>query len=515
LHRLLFTLRRQLLAITLLVFGVASVAMLWSTREVVQQVGQTEALNDGQRSGSLLSTALSANVAARNLADLEETLNALVANDAFDYLQVVDVDGGVLASAGHVERVSPLHPNADVNQFNATLALEGRTYGHVYFGLAKKAEHTLVDLIFWRVLLVCVGCLAFAAIAQAYFTGLATQRLTALRQGTERMAAGEQLVEIADHGQDEMAALAKAFNRMSQTLANRERQLQDVNQQLELRVVERTQHLEDALETLRLTQDDLVEAQRLSSLGSLVAGVSHELNTPIGNAVTAASALSETLRTLGQIVESHSVSRKALLQNIADGREMAELVVRSTERAASLIVSFKRVAVDDTSRQRRHFDLKSSLEDLLRAFAPNLKRYRWTVQLDVPTSITLDSYPGPLDQVVGNLLQNAERHAFAPDQEGCFSIAARQDGERVTITLKDDGQGMTADVLARIFEPFFTTKLGFGGSGLGLSIVRNIVHSTLGGTLTVQSAPGVGTAFVLTIPVVAPTIKAKQESTAP
>lgn len=506
--RFLFTLRRQLLAITLAVFGVASVAMLWSTRELVSQVGASEAKRDGQRSGSLLSTALTAKVTERDLASLEEVLATLVANNDFMYLQVMDAGGVVLAGAGHVDLIQQ-GSRADVHRFSTLLVLEGRTYGQVQFGLAKEAEKQLADLIFWRVLFACVGCLAFAAMAQAYFSGLATRRLEALRQGSERMAAGEQGVEIPDQGLDEMAALAQAFNRMSQALTDRERQLQDINQQLEQRVEERTQHLENALQTLRMTQDDLVEAQKLSSLGSLVAGVSHELNTPIGNAVTAASALNDTLRDLTRQVESQSVSRKALVQTMATGREMAELVLSSTERASSLIASFKRMAVDDTSQKRRRFDLRSTLEDLLRAFAPTLRRYRWTVQLEIPSGIEMDSFPGPLDQVIGNLLQNAERHAFAPEQEGTFTIAAHTVGDQVHLMLSDTGQGMPPEVVSRIFEPFFTTKLGQGGSGLGLSIVRNIVHGTLGGHMSVKSAPGQGTRFEIQIPLCAPATKAK------
>jgi signal transduction histidine kinase len=508
LSRVLFSLRRQLLAITLLVFSLASVAILWSTREVIQQVGTSEARRDGQRSASLLSTALTSKVAERDLAELEETLVALVAKDQFVYLQVLDTTGAVLAGAGRTE-LAPEETGTSVHRFSAPLILEGRTYGQVRFAFAKDAELALVDLIFWRVLIACVGCLALAALGQTYLSGLATRRLTSLREGSERMAAGEQGVEIPDHGNDEMATLAQAFNRMSQALTDRERELRDINQQLEQRVEVRTKHLEEALKTLQLTQNDLVEAQKLSSLGSLVAGVSHELNTPIGNAVTAASALNDTLRDLTRQVESQAVSRKALVQGMATGREMAELVLRSTERASSLIASFKRMAVDETSQQRRTFDLRSTLEDLVRAFAPTLKRYRWLVQLDVPPGIAMDSYPGPLDQVVGNLLQNAERHAFAPDDAGTFSITAHMEGDRVLLTLSDTGQGMSQEVVGRIFEPFFTTRLGQGGSGLGLSIARNIVHGTLAGSISVQSILGQGTVFPINLPLHAPAAKAK------
>jgi len=281
-------------------------------------------------------------------------------------------------------------------------------------------------------------------------------------------------------------------------------QVLDLSRNLEQRVAKRTQHLEEALDQLRRTQDELVEAKKLGSLGSLVAGVSHELNTPIGNAMIAASALNDRLQALAKAAAGRSMSRSAMNEFIQVGQELSELVLHSTRRASELIASFKQVAIDGTSEARRSFDLGVALGDLVRAFGPMLKTQAWRIELDVPAGLLCDSYPGPLEQVVTNLIQNAERHAFAGRDGGLLRISAEAQGERVCISVSDDGAGMSAETAARVFEPFFTTQLGKGGSGLGLSICRNIVTGLLGGSLTVSSQLGQGSRFRIEMPRRAP-----------
>jgi len=281
-------------------------------------------------------------------------------------------------------------------------------------------------------------------------------------------------------------------------------QVLDLSRNLEQRVAKRTQHLEEALDQLRRTQDELVEAKKLSSLGSLVAGVSHELNTPIGNAMIAASALHDRLQALSKAAAGRSMSRSAMNEFIQVGLELGELVLHSTKRASELIASFKQVAIDGTSEARRSFDLGVALTDLVRAFGPMLKTQAWRIELDLPAGLLCDSYPGPLEQVLTNLIQNAERHAFAGRASGLLRITAEAQGERVCISVSDDGAGMSAETAARVFEPFFTTQFGKGGSGLGLSICRNIVTGLLGGSLTVSSQLGQGSRFVIEMPRKAP-----------
>lgn len=282
-------------------------------------------------------------------------------------------------------------------------------------------------------------------------------------------------------------------------------QVIELKRTLERRVAERTEHLETALRELQRTQDDLVASQKLASLGALVAGVAHELNTPIGNAVTAASALHDRVNEFAGTVTGRHVQRAGVKEFVEVAQGLSAVVQSAAQRAGALVTSFKQVAVDRSSEQRRAFDLAVAVHDLVVATAPLHRNKPWRIEIDVPPGLAFDSFPGPLEQVLTNLIQNAERHAFAGRAQGVVRIAAcALPGERVQISVSDDGQGMAPEVAARIFEPFFTTRLGQGGSGLGLSIAHSIVSGLLGGAISVSSQPGQGTRFLIDIPLQAP-----------
>lgn len=274
---------------------------------------------------------------------------------------------------------------------------------------------------------------------------------------------------------------------------------------LEARVQDRTRELSRALDHLQKTQEDLVQAEKLASLGALVAGVAHELNTPIGNALVTASTMSDDANALAQQLSSGTL-KKSLLDNFVQRNlEMSNLVQRSCERAATLISSFKQVSVDQTSEQRRMFDLRTLVDENLRAIKLTFRNAAWSIHNEVPGNIECDSFPGPLGQVITNLIHNADFHAFQGLARGTIRILARQQSEEVVLCVHDDGKGMSSETVARVFDPFFTTALGKGGSGLGLAISRNIVTGVLGGSLSALSEPGKGSEFIIRFPLVAPT----------
>jgi signal transduction histidine kinase/tetratricopeptide (TPR) repeat protein len=253
------------------------------------------------------------------------------------------------------------------------------------------------------------------------------------------------------------------------------------------------------------SQAQLVESEKLVSLGSLVAGVAHELNTPIGIALTASSALEDETRALrGQMEEAGGIKRSTLDGFLARTGDVSALLVRSCQRAATLITSFKQMAVDQTSEHRRTFDLLALVEDVAASLRPSLKAATWRMAVDLPKGIACDSYPGPLGQVLTNIIQNAAVHAFEGREAGLLHITASTTGDTVEMVVTDDGNGMTAQSLAHIFDPFYTTKLGKGGSGLGMTICRNIVTGPLGGQLNVTSQPGLGSQFIVRFPKEAP-----------
>lgn len=294
----------------------------------------------------------------------------------------------------------------------------------------------------------------------------------------------------------------RAQAQIVQSLRNSERLL-------EARVEERTAELSATVARLQKTQDDLVNAEKLASLGSLVAGVSHELNTPIGNALTTASTMQDDAKDFQRLVIEGGLRRSTLDGFLQRSVDMSALLVRSCYRAAHLISSFKQVAVDQTSEHQRQFDLSTLIEDNVASLQPSFKGAAWSIEVDVPSGIRCDSYPGPLGQVLVNLIQNASLHAFDTKKTGRLCVNASARNGVVEIVVSDNGDGMTPENLARIFEPFFTTKLGKGGSGLGLAICRNIVTGVLGGQLTASSQLGEGSQFVLSFPQVAPRSKKK------
>jgi PAS domain S-box-containing protein len=268
---------------------------------------------------------------------------------------------------------------------------------------------------------------------------------------------------------------------------------------LEQRVAERTAELTRTVRTLQATQTELVEAEKLASLGSMVAGISHELNTPLGVAVTVASTLELRAAELQHAAANDQLRRSSLNDFLAQLEEMAELVLSSTGRAAELVRSFKEVAVDRASERRRQFDLRGLVRDIVQAAQSGTHANHISVTEDVPVGIVCDTLPGPVGQVLTNLIQNAMLHAFAEGAIGTIAIAARLQGEgatrQVSLTVRDDGTGMSEHTRRHAFDPFFTTRLGHGGSGLGLSVSHRLATSLLGGTLTVESTPQAGSCF--------------------
>ncbi|MBD8525609.1 two-component regulator propeller domain-containing protein [Pseudomarimonas arenosa] len=282
--------------------------------------------------------------------------------------------------------------------------------------------------------------------------------------------------------------------------------------QLERLVRERTESLqrareqaEQSLQVLQSTQVELVRAEKLSALGQLVAGVAHEVNTPLGVAVTAISHMNQQLRALQDKVQSGRMTKRDFEQQIGETIGGGDLVERNLDRAADLIRSFKQVSVDRSSDQRRKFDLDELLNQLLQSLKILWRHRPIEMQINCPQDLILDSFPGALGQVLTNLTQNALLHAFQPEQAGRLQIECRplQHGW-VEIRFSDDGRGIAAEHMGKIFEPFFTTRRNEGGTGLGLHIVHNLVRDVLGGKLQVRSEVGQGTEIRIELPQVAP-----------
>lgn len=269
--------------------------------------------------------------------------------------------------------------------------------------------------------------------------------------------------------------------------------------------------LSAALDTLSLAHDELLRSEKLASLGALVAGVTHELNTPIGNALIIASTMQEQAVEVGHAL-STAIKRSTLERYLRETQGAADIVTRNLRKAADLLQSFKQVAADQTSSQRRTFSLAELVDEIVLTLRPTFKKTPYRVECDIDPELQMDSFPGPLGQVLTNLVTNALMHAFEGLPQGSLRLVGRRlDRAMCELIAADDGKGIQPENLERIFDPFFTTRLGRGGSGLGLNIVRSLVTGTLGGTIAVASQPGQGTTFTLSLPLVAPPAPAARE----
>lgn len=274
----------------------------------------------------------------------------------------------------------------------------------------------------------------------------------------------------------------------------------------EAELVRAKERAEETLALLKSTQAELVQAETMASLGQLVAGVAHEINTPVGIGITSASFLTERTRAFRDDFAAGRLRRTTVDDYVGTALEATQLIQTNLERAGELIQNFKQVAVDQASEARRVFGLKSYIDGVLVSLSPSLKRARHRITVECPADIQMDSYPGALYQVVSNLVMNAVTHAYGPGDSGDIRIVATADRktDRVTLVFGDDGKGIPEAILPKIFEPFFTTRRGSGGSGLGLHIVFNLVTAKMGGRIRVDSVVGRGTRFTLDLPTTAP-----------
>lgn len=371
--------------------------------------------------------------------------------------------------------------------------------------------------------LALVSALAAAVLMGSIMSRRITRPLDQLVAGAHQIAMGDLKQPILVSGRNELAILGQQLDQMREKLADLIAELQDkalvlkdevssrrdaeeslkvLNKELEQRVSERTLELTQSLRNLEAAQATLVQSEKLAGLGALVAGVAHELNTPIGNALMMASTLQGRSQEFKDSLRK-GVRKSDLERFLAVIDEAGHILGASLSQSSRLISSFKQVAVDQTSYQRRLFSLAEVVDEILISTSPSVRRQGLRIHLCINREIKLDSFPGPLGQILLNMINNTMLHAF-DGAEGDLWLEADTAGEVVTLEVRDNGKGIPPANLGRIFDPFYTSRLGQGGSGLGLNIVHNLVKGILGGSIEVSSNIGEGTSFRIKIPVIAP-----------
>ena len=283
---------------------------------------------------------------------------------------------------------------------------------------------------------------------------------------------------------------ARLYADLEQKVLDRTQALQDKNQELA-----------DTLDQLRSTQRQLIESEKMAALGSLVAGVAHEINTPVGTAVISASTLMTATLTIQNDWGKGNLKRSTLKNYLELASESSRLILSNLHRAGDLVQSFKQVAVDQTTLQVRTFAIKPYLEEVLANLVPQLKGTTHHLTVEGDDDLTLHSYPGAISQIVTNLVMNSLYHAYQPGEAGNLRFEIISQDPNLFIRYSDDGCGIPPENLSRVFEPFFTTGREHGGSGLGLHLVYNLVTQKLNGNIIVESALGLGATFMITLPV--------------
>lgn len=365
-----------------------------------------------------------------------------------------------------------------------------QTIGHLHLSFSLKNNSEMAAFILFSRLplaFIALGAMfifLFFSIRKHFFVPLQyiVQAIDTYKQTNQR-------VEVDWHSDDELGTLAQAFNEAQQQALNSEQILRAAKETAETTLLE-----------LKMTQNKLVESEKMSALGQLVAGVSHEIATPLGVARTAFSFLAQEINGLQKQFDTGSLTKQQMQDFFERMEESRQLMNINLERAANLISSFKLVATDQSHDEIREIPLYRYLQETLFALNPRLRQYKVVVLLECDEQLHIHSYPGALSQIMTNLLMNSLLHAYHQEQEGVIHIQARQIEENILLTYQDDGAGMDENTRKKAFDPFFTTKRGKGGTGLGLHIIYNLVVQQLHGSISLESAPGKGCTFHLLFP---------------
>lgn len=389
--------------------------------------------------------------------------------------------------------------------------------GYVYLrGSADNLESLISQsvIITISVLLICLVLCFFLTLKLQSAITAPIEQLVKLVQRITRQRDYSSRAEL--NGIKELDVLAAAFNGMLQRTQEHidgqnkaEAEQLKLNTNLEEKVQQRTMALKEAnneliqtLEKLHQFQRQMVQNEKMASLGDMVAGVAHEVNTPIGLGVTASTMMLDRLSDMRKAFEAKTLKASSLSKFIAEGEENLNIIYRNLNRAAELISSFKQVAVDQSSENNRIFSFDKLMEEILMSMRPKLKKVNHQINVNCSPDLVVESKAGPINQIMINLIMNSIIHGFEGMDKGQIDISIESvGGTKVSIEFKDNGKGIPEHLRKRIFDPFVTTKRGQGGSGLGMHLVYNLVTQALNGSISIVSDEGHGVQFKILFPV--------------
>ncbi|WP_170309698.1 sensor histidine kinase [Litorilituus lipolyticus] len=391
-----------------------------------------------------------------------------------------------------------------------------KVIGHVYLQASLNDTNNLIKKLTYLALILSTVAIIFAAIIAFRLYNNTQKPISSVVEGLQQVSQSKNYqLRIEQQAFTELDILAQniniLLNRTEKHIANLEdshKHAIEKNDELKEKVNSRTDALKESnqellstLEKLHQFQGQLVETEKMASLGDMVAGIAHEVNTPIGLGVTASSLLSDKLNEIKSAFENKTLKSSQLKKFLNDGEENVSIIFRNLERAAKLISSFKKVAVDQSSAESRTFNVKELLDEILITLAAKLKSSSVSYQLQCPDDLLVTSKPGPINQILINLILNSIYHAFEDVENRQIEIKVMNLSDQLHMVYSDNGVGINDAIKARIFEPFTTTKRGSGGSGLGMHLVYNLVTQALDGHINVESELNEGVSFDITFPV--------------
>lgn len=515
------SLRFKAFAVAFLSFATLFLLVIVNTNKLFDVIAVENIHSNVRQTSETMNLAIAPYTSQDGLETLNDYIQELISGGEVGivYLAIVDENGRVVIQTETTPQPLPEPTPEDNFLSNDVIHIEqptllyGNQIGMLRFGMTWRQLHDGIHTINREIItLLSIGFLLMIVLI-FYLVFRIITRVSVLISSSQEIGEGHYHVRAPSKGRDEIARLATHFNQMAQAIENHIKDIEtgrtrveELNVSLEDRVKERTAELATALEDLRKTQDELVQSEKLAGLGSIVAAVAHELNTPIGNALTVATSFAEKTKKFERDI-SQGLKRSTLNSFSENVYSAADLLERNLSKASELILSFKHVAIDQTSSKRRVFDLAITLNEVVATLRPTFKKSGHRLELDLEDGIEMDSYPGSIGQIVTNFINNSLLHAFTDKQEGVMKLSSSPEAEDwVKLVFSDNGKGISSENIKQVFDPFFTTQLGKGGSGLGLNIVHNMVTGLLGGSIVVDSKDGEGTVFTIILPAVAPEV---------
>ncbi|MEC8231031.1 MAG: ATP-binding protein [Pseudomonadota bacterium] len=389
--------------------------------------------------------------------------------------------------------------------------------GWVYLRVSSDNFNQLVGKSIWLnliVALVLLGVSFYSAVRmQRVVTGPVEEIASFLQRTSRQRDYSARAEGSAIHELDILADAVNVMLLRMQEYMQKQRQAEEqhrkLNASLEDMVNHRTTALKDAnqeliqtLEKLHQFQRQIVQNEKMASLGDMVAGVAHEVNTPIGLGVTASTMMLDRLAVIQKDFENKTLKASAMKRFLDESNENLNIIYRNLNRAAELISSFKQVAVDQTSESSRSFCVAQLVNEILLSLQPRLKKLKHNINVDCDPTLSVETKAGPINQILINLIMNSVIHGFENIEEGAIDIRAEMvSNNKLKLVYTDNGKGISPEIRKRIFDPFVTTKRGQGGSGLGMHLVYNLVTQALNGSISITSEEGKGVEFVIIFPV--------------